>query len=46
MSKTRITITYEYTTGETGIKTFATVSEAYNWIYREGDHLLDYTVFP
>ncbi len=41
----RITITYEYSNGQVGVKSFSSMKEAYSWLIGEGDHLIDYTIY-
>ncbi len=36
-------ISYEYSDGRTGVKNFESMTEAYKWVYFEGDHLIEWT---
>lgn len=37
-------VTYEYSDGKEGTKTFNSLDEVLFWAHMEGDHLIDYTV--
>lgn len=41
----RVHVTYEYSNGAEGVRSFASLDEAHRWIHNEGDHLIDYTIF-
>lgn len=41
----RITVTYEYSNGKEGVMSFETMKDAYGWLTREGDYLIDYVIY-